>query len=282
MITYNHEAYIAEAIEGVLMQRTDFPIQLIIGEDGSTDNTRKICEKYQKKHPEIIELLPSEGNLGMMPNFIKTLQACTGKYIALCEGDDYWINPNKLKKQVNFLEENEEYSLVFSNRVVKIERNHSFTQQRHKKHIFTIKDVISGFVPSTQTCLLRNYSSINQTLTKYLNHPSGDQLVGLACAQLGKIYCLADSTSVYRITETGVWSSRQNSIQFSLNIYNKLFKNILISEGCYNKYYHFVGLGRKLLSFYGYKVIIQSPPSISFFKKNISIFCYIIHRILKI
>ena len=88
MITYNHEAYIAQAIEGVLMQQTDFPIELVIGEDCSTDRTRAICLEYQQRHPGIIRLALRERNIGMMPNFVQTLQACEGKYIALCEGDD--------------------------------------------------------------------------------------------------------------------------------------------------------------------------------------------------
>ncbi len=110
MITYNHEKFIRQAIEGVLMQQTDFPIELVIGEDCSTDSTRALCVEYADKHPEIIRLLPSDNNLGIMPNFIKTLQACTGKYIALCEGDDYWTDPLKLKKQVEFLEKNDAYA----------------------------------------------------------------------------------------------------------------------------------------------------------------------------
>ena len=108
MITYNHEPYIRQAIEGVLMQETFFNIELVIGEDCSTDKTRSICEEYADKFPDKINLLPTEGNLGMMPNFMRTLEARTGKYIALCEGDDYWTDSLKLQKQLDFLEENEE------------------------------------------------------------------------------------------------------------------------------------------------------------------------------
>lgn len=114
MITYNHEAFIREAIEGVLMQQTSFPIELVIGEDFSTDRTRAICEDYAENHPEIIRLLPSEKNLGMMPNFIRTLQAGTGKYISLCEGDDYWTDPMKLQKQVAILENDPETGLCYT------------------------------------------------------------------------------------------------------------------------------------------------------------------------
>lgn len=95
MITYNHEPFIREAIEGVLMQQSTFPYELVIGEDYSTDRTRDICIEYQQKHPDKIRLLLNEKNLGVMPNFIQTLNACSSKYIALCEGEDYWTDPLK-------------------------------------------------------------------------------------------------------------------------------------------------------------------------------------------
>jgi len=124
MITYNHEPYIAEVIEGVLMQQTDFPIELIIGEDCSTDRTREICIEYQRKHPDIIRLLLNESNLGMISNFAQSLQACRGKYIALCDGDDYWSDPLKLQKQVDFLEANEEFAGIHS-KVVYVDRQNN-------------------------------------------------------------------------------------------------------------------------------------------------------------
>jgi glycosyltransferase involved in cell wall biosynthesis len=112
MITYNHELYIAQAIEGVLLQKTDFSIELIIGEDCSTDRTREIVIDYQKKYPDLIRVITWEENVGMQKNSLRTNKACRGKYIAICEGDDYWIDPLKLKKQVDFLEANADYGMV--------------------------------------------------------------------------------------------------------------------------------------------------------------------------
>jgi glycosyltransferase involved in cell wall biosynthesis len=89
MITYNHEQFIAEAIESIVMQKTNFDFELIIGEDCSTDKTREICLAYERKFPGRVRLLAREKNLGVMPNFADTLQNCQAKYIALCEGDDY-------------------------------------------------------------------------------------------------------------------------------------------------------------------------------------------------
>lgn len=113
MITYNHEKFISKAIEGVLMQKTTFQIELIIGEDCSTDNTRNICQEYKKKYPETITLLLPDTNLGMNLNFIEALQAAKGKYIALCEGDDYWTDPLKLQKQIDILE-NPDYENIIA------------------------------------------------------------------------------------------------------------------------------------------------------------------------
>lgn len=113
MITYNHALFIRKAVDSVLAQRTDFPIELVIGEDCSTDETRKILKEYPKDGDVSIRLLENDRNLGMHENFRRTLAACTGKYIALLEGDDYWTEPGKLEQQVQLLESNPDYSFCF-------------------------------------------------------------------------------------------------------------------------------------------------------------------------
>ncbi|MRS04686.1 glycosyltransferase, partial [bacterium] len=111
MITYNHGPYIRQAIEGILKQKCSFPFEIIIGEDCSSDNTAEICREYASEY-QIIKLLPSGTNLGMLPNFFRTIDACSGKYIAFCEGDDYWTDPGKLGKQADFLEMNPDFGMV--------------------------------------------------------------------------------------------------------------------------------------------------------------------------
>jgi len=111
MITYNQEDSIGSAIEGVLMQKTDFEVQLVIGEDCSSDNTRKICEEYTAKYPGKIILLPSIRNLGMQANSFRVMQACyDAPYVAFIEGDDEWTDKCKLSRQVHFLESNRQFS----------------------------------------------------------------------------------------------------------------------------------------------------------------------------
>ena len=113
MIAYQIEQYIGKAIESIMMQQTTFDIQLVIGEDSSTDKTREICEEYALKYGNKIKLLPSDRHYGIQHNYYRTLKACTGNYIAFCDGDDYWTDPNKLQKQVEFLEQNPKCVLTF-------------------------------------------------------------------------------------------------------------------------------------------------------------------------
>lgn len=111
IITYNHEDYISDAIEGALMQDFGDNFEIIIGDDCSTDTTLEICGKYQKKHPSKIRVLEREKNIGMDANWASTIRSAKGAYIALCEGDDYWTDKRKLSKQYRFLNENQDYSL---------------------------------------------------------------------------------------------------------------------------------------------------------------------------
>lgn len=104
MIAYKHGAYVRQAIESILSQDADFPIELVIGDDCSPDDTALICEEFARSDPRV-RLLSRERNLGVMPNFTRTLLACSGDYIAVCEGDDYWTDRLKLRKQVQFLDE---------------------------------------------------------------------------------------------------------------------------------------------------------------------------------
>lgn len=115
IITYNQEQTIAQTIESILMQEGDFSLELIIGEDASKDKTRQICIEYQQRYPELIKLLLQDTNQGLVKNYIDTLLLCRGKYIALCAGDDYWIDKAKLAKQVSFFDNNPGFGVVSTN-----------------------------------------------------------------------------------------------------------------------------------------------------------------------
>jgi len=112
MITYNHQAYIARAIDAILEQESPYTFELVIGEDLSTDRTRAICLEYERRYPRVVRVLDANANLGITVNFARTLSACRGKYLALCEGDDFWTDSSKLHKQVKFMEEHPEYAMT--------------------------------------------------------------------------------------------------------------------------------------------------------------------------
>lgn len=114
MMTYNHAPYVARAIEGVLMQKSHFPFELVIGEDCSTDGTHEIVMEYFRRFPGIIQVITSEDNVGMHANIERILQACRGRYVAWCEGDDHWHCEDKLQKQISYLEAHKDCVLVHS------------------------------------------------------------------------------------------------------------------------------------------------------------------------
>jgi len=112
-ITYNHEPYLRKALDGFLMQKISFPLEIILAEDCSTDGTRKICEEYAAKYPDKIKYIYRDHNVGYNENEYEAMCAATGKYIAYCEGDDYWTDSNKLQKQIDFLESHLDYSVCW-------------------------------------------------------------------------------------------------------------------------------------------------------------------------
>lgn len=112
MITYNHERFIEAAVNSVLSQQTDYPFELVIGEDHSTDATGKKVDALAAAFPHIIKVVRAENNIGIAANFCRTFRACSGKYLAILDGDDFWTDPLKLQKQVSFMEANPDYGFV--------------------------------------------------------------------------------------------------------------------------------------------------------------------------
>jgi len=223
MITYNHEDYIAQAIEGVLMQRCNFRFELLIGEDCSTDATRLICERYSENAPDIIKLLPSEKNLGMMPNFIRTLQSCTGKYIALCEGDDYWTDALKLQKQVDFLETNSEFYFCFHNDFVFNEitgKNSTRLDQTKIDHIVNIRSAIIQNNCPTASILFRNDSPKISIPEWFVETAKGDYGLIILLSEKGLGKFIPETMSVYRLHTGGSWTGMNSENHF---IENKKF-----------------------------------------------------------
>jgi glycosyltransferase involved in cell wall biosynthesis len=210
MITYNHEKFIAQAIESVLMQEVSFEYEFVIGEDCSSDKTREIVIDYQKKHSDKIRLLLPEKNLGIQKNFAQVLSACKGQYIAFLEGDDYWIFPTKLQKQVDLLEGNPQISGCFSNAIVVdddgnlVSENYfEYGKLKVKQEIRT-EDIIPFGISPANTIFFRRNVMIDAPnwFTRNMRHSGVDLLITLH----GIYYHINETLGAYRIHSGGSWS----------------------------------------------------------------------------
>lgn len=213
-ITYNHENYIREALEGFLMQKTTFPIEIIIHDDASTDKTAEIVKEYASKYPKIITPIFQTVNqysqgIKPWPNFVFPLARY--KYIALCDGDDYWTDPYKLQKQVDFLEEYTEYNICFHNVKVYTENENRFVTDyitRDVDETTDIYELAKGNFMHTTSVVFRNL--IKEFPTEFKKSPVGDYFLHMLNAEHGKIKKLNDSMAVYRVHDNGVWSNKNN------------------------------------------------------------------------
>lgn len=227
MITYNHGPYIRQALDSILAQNCPFSCELVIGEDCSSDDTMAVCREYASEHPAIT-LLPSERNLGMLPNFFRTIEACNGKYIAFCEGDDYWTDPGKLVKQVAFLEENHDYGMVctdygklFQN--TGVIRRHCFDRPAYRNEVLFSDYLADMSTISTATVMARK-EIIDQYLTETDQELRsrfyvGDSPMWLFIAAKSRIGVLPDETAVYRILENSAChiTSHEKHYSFVMN-----------------------------------------------------------------
>jgi len=214
MITYNHAAFIAQAIESVLMQKTDFPIELCIGEDDSSDGTREICLEYARKYPTIIRLFLRneidktyiDGRKTGVSNFKETRASCSGRYVALLEGDDFWIDGNKLQREYEFMERNPQWTICASRCVHWCEGGRSeifprFSLGNFASYINLLKVSVH---PHTSTYFYRNQYEFPGYLDAIIQ---ADLAILLHLGKIsGGIPIMTAVTSVYRINSNGILS----------------------------------------------------------------------------
>lgn len=218
--SYNHEKYIRETLDGFLMQKTTFPIEILIHDDASTDKSVEIIKEYAQKDSRIITILQTENQYSQKikpwSNFLFPL--AKGKYIALCEGDDYWIDPLKLQKQVDFLEAHADFNICFHASKVYIEDTKIFEADSFKgkfPEVLNIKDLALKNYIRTNTVVLRN----NFTLPDWYNNlPFGDWPLYLIMLKDKKIKYLDDVMGVYRIHSKGVWSGADKGKMIEMSL----------------------------------------------------------------
>lgn len=231
-LVYNHEPYLRECLDGFVMQKTNFRFEAIVHDDCSTDGSAAIIREYAEKYPDIIKPIfetenqysKHDGSLGRIMD-----EACKGKYIALCEGDDYWIDPTKLQKQVDFLESHPDYTMIFTNAKVRNDAHleHAFSEGLVEDREYETPEIFKRWIVPTASAVVKR-----EMVTKELKHGGdymfGDIVIWLQCAEYGKVRGMKDETCVYRISTHGVTqasSSKLNFIMQGPEHYTTLMRN---------------------------------------------------------
>lgn len=256
IVTFNHDKYIEKAIESILMQNVDFDYEIIIGEDFSSDKTRDIVIEYQKKYPQKIRLILPEKNLGCNGQkiFVQTLQACEGEYIALLDGDDYWTCPDKLQKQVDFLDNHPECAICFHDVTLFFEDGSQKPRRYNNfqpKEISTIENLLkSNFIPTCSTVYRKGL--FDKFPDWYYSIICGDWILHLLNSQQGNIGYINKNMGAYRVHSQGVFSgiSKTKQLQDVINCYELIndyfqlkYNNIIQIEQAYR--YHDLALTYK-------------------------------------
>lgn len=221
VITYNQKEYLRECLDSIINQVVDFPIEIIIGDDCSTDGTTNICYEYQKKYPKFVKLVLNEKNLGLVGNYLSVLSHCNGRYIAQIAGDDYWCDMNKLSIQKSYLDMNVNVGLVYTdtyalNAGKRISNFLSYSIHNFNDHLRT-----PGYL-APNTWMYRSEYNPNRILTEdALGYVDESYCYLLDMFQISKVDFIPRYTAVYR--------QHQGSISF----YSSLEKDYVYSKGLF-------------------------------------------------
>lgn len=234
--TYNHENFIRQCLEGFILQKTLFPIEIFVQDDASTDKTTEIIKEYAAKYNFIIHVLHTENQYSQGKNlneyFFKNAK---GKYCAFCEGDDYWTDPYKLQKQVDFLEANPDYAICCHRvRLLNQEDPSYITYTPLQKSENTIEDLADSNFIITLSCVFRN--KLFEALPPWFSDCKvGDYPLHLLNAQYGKIKYMPEIMGVYRIHPQGEWSKNKYTDQLLTVIEVCLYLSQFFSEEINNR-----------------------------------------------
>ncbi len=287
-ITYNHESYIEDALKGWLAQETVFEFEILVFDDGSTDHTCDIVRKYMDSHPNI--RLISTGHIGGVANFIRSLRESRGKYVALCEGDDFWIDPHKLQKQYDFLESHPDFSACFTNSYIldtvtgeKIIAKTKIWDEATTEGLLQHRDDDNIQMSPGHTS---TYFYRNQYLQSYpkwwYGTVLGDFSIYMLMSKYGKAKFINDITSVYRRHPGGLSSKNYSFVK---NTRERIYTYKHVNRDFRYKYYkiinpiiadYYFSLGKRLYktgdkvkgSWAIFLAFAYNPPVVYSFIKN--------------
>ena len=227
-ITYNHAPYIRQCIDGFLMQKTDFAFEILIHDDCSTDGTTEIIKEYESQYPNIIKPLYEEENQwvkGRRGSAVFNFSRAKGKYITLCEGDDYWTDPLKLQKQVDFLESHPDY-VMCSHRFKIFKQNENLMEDDWYGEVpegvhYDLNSLIHGNWYNQPLTLMYRFDALD--LNEYMKYPNAkDATLVFHLLKKGKGYMMPEAMGVYRIHSGGVWSSISIKYKVSAEFKNRI------------------------------------------------------------
>lgn len=210
VLTYNHESYIKAALDSILAQQVDARLEIIVADDGSTDRTAAVVRDFQQAHPGKIVFLDSPNNLGHTHNYARAWAQAKGDYIAHCDGDDYWTDPLKLAKQMEFLEKHPEFSSC-ANKINAICDGQIVAQSIPKidQQVFTTEDLLDACYPHNSSLFFRN--RLFKKLPDFFFDLTGhDWCISILNSLHGPLKILPESMSVWRIRSNGLWGGRQD------------------------------------------------------------------------
>lgn len=260
-ITYNHESFIRECLDGFLMQKTNFKFEVLIHDDASTDNTANIIREYEQKYPEIIKPIYQTENQysrGVEVSTTYNFPRAKGKYIAMCEGDDYWIDPYKLQKQVDFLEANPEFSICFHSVKVKKEEEGVIVDDYITRDVPDVTDIYllaGGNYMHTASVVFRKNMKVIDDLSQF--QYTIDYTLHMLNAQYGKIKKMQEEMAVYRVHRDGVWSLQGDD--FKSQKYMILLKCLML---------YFVDCDKMIFNILNHQYVAIACHTLSIFREN--------------
>lgn len=214
--TYNQEGFIAQAVGSALMQKVDFPYEIVIGEDASTDQTREIVLEFARKYPDKVCVLLRDAvaarrdrvaGLGGKGSFVNCLAACKGEYVALLDGDDYWTSPHKLQRQVDFLDQHPEFAISFHKaKIVYADMTQSPNPPLPQPEVLSLEDLLVANPMAACSVVFRR--GLFGELPDWFDRVAlGDWAIHIMNAQHGKIGCINETMAAYRLHAGGMWPS---------------------------------------------------------------------------